>query len=94
MFPADPDPDHTMATFTETPSTGSGPKSGCEEPSVANFQLFYFPQFPCVLTPIPIEPCYVLPVSHGTFQTSLEFIWKLLRALIFLSGIPWCAVQD
>jgi len=28
------------------------------------------------------------------FQTSLRFIWKLLRALIFLPGIPWCAAQD
>ena len=75
-FPAHPGPDHPMATFTETPGAGSGPTSGCEEPSVANFQLFHFPQFPFVLAPISVEPCYVLSVSHGTDHNS-RLVWSL-----------------
>jgi hypothetical protein len=70
MFPAHPGPDHPMAIFTDISGAGSGPTSGCEEPYVANFQVFYFPQFPYVLAPIPVEPCYVLPLSHGTDHNS------------------------
>ena len=76
MFPAHPGPDHPMATFTDIPGAGSGPASGCEEPSVANFLLFHFPQLPRVLAPISVEPCYVLPVSHRTDHNS-RLVWSL-----------------
>jgi len=55
ILPAHLGPDQPMATFTDTPGAGSGPMSGCEEPSVSNIQLFYFPQFSCVLASISVE---------------------------------------
>jgi len=58
IFPAHVGPDHPMATITDIPGVGSGPTSGCEESSVANFQLFYFPQFPCALAAISVEPLH------------------------------------
>ena len=76
MFPAHPGPDHPMATFTDKPGPCSGPTSGCEEPSVANFKVFHFSQFPCVLAPISVEPCHILPVSHRNDHNS-RLVWNL-----------------
>ena len=52
MFPARVVPDYSIPTFANVPRAGSGPVSGCEEPSLANYHLFHFHQFQCVLAPI------------------------------------------
>ena len=52
MFPAYVVPDYGLPTFEDIPRAGSGPVSGCEEPSVANYHLFHFHKFQCVLAPI------------------------------------------
>jgi len=36
-----------------------------EEPSLTDRSDVNFHQFPYVLVPIPVESCYVLPVSPG-----------------------------
>jgi len=48
-------------------------------------QLSHFHQFECVLAPIQIGSCYVLPISpwtDGSPKVIWNFIWKLLRALM------------
>jgi len=52
MFPAYVVPDYALPTFADTWRAGSGPVSGCEEPTLANYHLFHFHQFQCVLAPI------------------------------------------
>jgi len=41
---------------------GLGPASGCEEPCLTD-ELFHFHQSLCVLAPLSVGSCYVLPVS-------------------------------
>jgi hypothetical protein len=81
MFPAHVVPDYAIPTFADIPRAGSGPASGCEEPSLANYHLFLFHQFQCVLAPIhwtrshrqltrgcPPEHftiLYCIPTQHG-----------------------------
>jgi len=67
MLPACPFPDQPSGNLC----TGSGPMSGCEQPCLIH-QLFHFR----VPTPIPLESCYVLPVSPGT-DVSPRLIWNL-----------------
>ena len=59
--------------------------SGCEEPSLING--FHFHQSLCVLAPISVGSCYVLPVSTG-IDGSLRQIQNYLETVKGLEGYP------
>jgi hypothetical protein len=55
-------------------------------------QLFHFHQFPCVLEPIPVGSCYVLPVSPG-IDGSSRLIWNLSGSCLTVRkniDVPTC----
>lgn len=74
-----------LATFADILSAGSGPMSGYEEPSLANWSAVSLPSIP-VCPGYNISWTLLCPASFTSnwwqSQTGWEFIWKLLSTLV------------